>query len=548
MSSNESVPEQVLAGLRAAGWSGEPLLVAVSGGVDSLAMLHALAAAGLRPTVAHFDHGLRDDSGEDARFVVGQARALGLDSVVERADVHRVAGEKGWNLEEAARTLRYSFLHRSAEGLGGGLIAVGHTVDDQAETVLLQLFRGTAYPVGMRPRRGHVLRPLLLCTRAELGDYLKGLGLVPVEDPSNADRERSRAWVRHEILPRLKTRFPGVVRRLVELAAVQQGLRSDLRSRADALRDARGVAVEDLQRASLALRREMVASLLKAAGAPVSFVRVEEILAALDDGAARFQIDPERILRLSYGRLELIPTVGRRPPTVRVEGPAELPPGLPPSLLDDRRDLVLRGRLPGDSIRLPGGTKKLARWLIDRKVPREGRDTLRVLASGSEVLWVEGVGSAVGVELADPDRGYMERALELAQCGAELGELPVGAVVVVGGEVMGEAHNETEARRDPTAHAEILALRSAGLALGDWRLGDATLYVTLEPCSMCFGAALQAHLARLVFGAANRREGALGGVTDLGRHPWKRSLEVRGGVLAQRSAALLRAFFEGRRC
>ena len=185
-------------------------------------------------------------------------------------------------------------------------------------------------------------------------------------------------------------------------------------------------------------------------------------------------------------------------------------------------------------IRLAGGTKKLSALFIDRKVPREARDAVRVLASNERVLWVEGVAVEVSVARAsaDADVRFMKRALVLAEQAAQRGELPVGAVVVHGGEITAEAHNETEALRDPTAHAEVLALRRAAEALGDWRLSDCTLFVTLEPCPMCFGAALQAHLGRLVYGAENRLEGALGSVTDLRARPleaWAGGARRRAG-------------------
>src|SRR5690606_16772032 len=126
-------------------------------------------------------------------------------------------------------------------------------------------------------------------------------------------------------------------------------------------------------------------------------------------------------------------------------------------------------------------------------------------------------------------------------------ELPVGAVVARGDEVIGAAANRTEADDDPSAHAELLALREAARATGDWRLEGATLYVTLEPCPMCFGAVLQTRVARVVYGADNRREGALGSVMDLRYGKWKRRPAVQRGVLASESAELLHDFFATRR-
>jgi tRNA(Ile)-lysidine synthase len=257
---------------------------------------------------------------------------------------------------------------------------------------------------------------------------------------------------------------------------------------------------------------------------------------------------------VAYGELSVSKAAPSGAPTasVPVVRPEQLPEGVPAALLDLHPHLVLRGRQPGDRIRLPGGTKLLSDLLIDRKVPRPQRDRLRVLAAGSQLYWVEGVALASGGEGAalelEPDRRHMRTALQQARLAAEAGEVPIGAVVVsADGRVLAAAHNRTEEAHDPTAHAELLALRAAAAVSGDWRLAGATLYVTLEPCPMCLGAVLQTHLARLVFGADNLRDGALGGVTDIRAAGWKRVPTVRGGVEAKAAAALLKRTFSGRR-
>lgn len=126
--------------------------------------------------------------------------------------------------------------------------------------------------------------------------------------------------------------------------------------------------------------------------------------------------------------------------------------------------------------------------------------------------------------------------------------MPVGAVVVVGDEIVAAAHNLRESTADPTAHAEVLALRAAGQELGSWRLSDATLYVTLEPCAMCAGAAVSARLGRLVFGATDPKAGAVGSLYNLASDP-RLNHEVPwvSGVRAQECAAVLEAFFAQRR-
>ncbi len=146
------------------------------------------------------------------------------------------------------------------------------------------------------------------------------------------------------------------------------------------------------------------------------------------------------------------------------------------------------------------------------------------------------------------DVDCMQRALVLARRAYELNEVPVGALVVLGGRVIGEGWNSPIASHDPTAHAEIVALRAAATRERNYRLETATLYVTLEPCAMCVGAAINARVARVVFGAWDRKAGACGSVFDLPREPrLAHRLDIFGGVCAVACSALLRRFFEARR-
>ncbi len=142
----------------------------------------------------------------------------------------------------------------------------------------------------------------------------------------------------------------------------------------------------------------------------------------------------------------------------------------------------------------------------------------------------------------------MRLALEQARAAVEHDDVPVGAVVVREGEALAAAGNERELRRDPTAHAELLALRRAAELLGGWRLPDSVLYVTLEPCVMCAGAIVLARVPRVVYGAADPKAGAAGSVLDvLGEPRLNHRPSVQGGVLAADSAALLEEFFRDRR-
>ncbi len=146
------------------------------------------------------------------------------------------------------------------------------------------------------------------------------------------------------------------------------------------------------------------------------------------------------------------------------------------------------------------------------------------------------------------DEYYMRLALREAERALEHDDVPVGAVVVREGEVVGAGHNEREVRQDPTAHAEMIALREAARAVGSWRLLDSVLYVTLEPCAMCAGAVVLGRVPRVVFGTSDPKAGAAGSVMDvLGEPRLNHRPEVAGGLLEGECAALLTEFFGGRR-
>jgi tRNA(adenine34) deaminase len=146
------------------------------------------------------------------------------------------------------------------------------------------------------------------------------------------------------------------------------------------------------------------------------------------------------------------------------------------------------------------------------------------------------------------DIAFMRRALDLALRSEQEGEVPVGALVVLNNEVIGEGWNRPIGTHDPTAHAEIVALRAAAQQLGNYRLNDCTLYVTLEPCAMCAGAMIHARLARVVYGAADPKTGAAGSVFDLlGTDKLNHRVAIQGGVLAEECGEVLRKFFMDRR-
>ncbi len=208
--------------------AGDRLGVAVSGGADSVALLLLLcdvaAEAGLVLSVAHFNHHLRGaESDSDERFVRELAQEKGLEFRAERANVAAEAREQGWNLEDAGRRLRRRFFERLVEEKAVDRVAVAHTADDQAETVLAHLLRGTGISglAGIHPVAGCVVRPLLDVRRAELRAFLTERGQEWREDASNEDTTRLRARIRHRLIPQLEREYqPALVERLAQLAGL----------------------------------------------------------------------------------------------------------------------------------------------------------------------------------------------------------------------------------------------------------------------------------------------------------------------------------------
>lgn len=155
-----------------------------------------------------------------------------------------------------------------------------------------------------------------------------------------------------------------------------------------------------------------------------------------------------------------------------------------------------------------------------------------------------GTGSSVEVANSARDEFFMHSAIEQARIALSVGEVPVGATLVVGDEIISSAHNLRESKRDPTAHAETIALRTAAERLSRWRLSDCTLYVTLEPCLMCAGALINSRIKRVVFGPFDPKAGALGSLYNIGCDPrLNHELAITSRVLEEISSKLLREFF-----
>ncbi|HLR46564.1 MAG TPA: tRNA lysidine(34) synthetase TilS, partial [Deinococcales bacterium] len=393
------------------------LLAAVSGGADSTALARLLAEAGHEFHIATLDHALRPGSAADVEFVQALGEELGVPVHAERIDVRRIARDKGWNLEDAARRLRYSFLTRTARRIGADCILTAHTLDDQAETVLMQLLRGSAWLRGMPATRGRISRPLLGTARATLEKWLEERGHTWRDDPTNLDTRLLRAWLRHDVIPKLEARVADVRQQLARLAELQRDQEDQLRHEAEGVLRGdtqSGVDTTSLAQRHIAVQRQVIHQLLAEAGLPADYSRVERIRSKLDtSGTWRETVAPGQAVRVAYGRLSLTASGSGSPDDTEVHSAAQLPAGVKAEALE-LENLRLRGRRPGDRMTLSGGTKTLARLMIDRKIPREDRDSLQVLASGSTVIWAERLGAAHGWSTdtaPDADGRFMQLAL-----------------------------------------------------------------------------------------------------------------------------------------
>ncbi len=443
--------EEVLACV-ACGLEGIPrgwcVLVALSGGPDStaLAYLAAEARPDLDLVLAHVRHGLRDDE-EDRAVVAQHAAWLGLPLEIRSVEVRRA----GDGPAAAARRARYAALRAIAAERGAGAILVGHTADDQAETLLLRLARGTGLDglAGMRPEAGDLVRPMLRLRRADVHRFVLLEGLPSVTDPANEDRDSGRGRVRHEVLPELEELAPDPVSALVRLSdlATRDAEALDLWARqvgatTTSVGPVRMVSREDLAAVPTAVAQRALRHLVAAVGVgPPSAAAVARV-AALTDGAV---VDLPGGLRASgaAGWLAVAPReLPTQEPTALIEGgltpwgPADLqvawhgpgdgpapeprgqislelsgawtPPSvtvdaslLPPgahrqratlAVAEDTGPLVLRHRRPGDRLALPSGRRRLKDVLIDAGVPRPVRHLWPVVVDADDrVCWVPGI-------------------------------------------------------------------------------------------------------------------------------------------------------------
>jgi tRNA(Ile)-lysidine synthase len=388
---------------------GAPLLILLSGGGDSVALLDVALRLGARASALHVNYGLREGADQDEAFCRELCAGLGVELAVERMELD----EEG-NLQERARDVRYALAERLAEGD----YAAAHTATDQAETVLYRLAvsPGSRALHGMEPRRGRLVRPLLRATRAEVRAYLRDRGLRWREDPSNADRRFARARVRHDVLEALRELSPAAERTIAETALQLRDEAEVLRSAADdALEELGGgpaVSLTDLRALPPALRRIVLRGLAESVeGDPRSLSREEAdaILRLGGGGGGTRSLDLGGGLRAvsEYGTLRFTRDPEAEPPrpaALTVPGSArfgdwevEASPGAPGdvSVSGDAlgREATVRAWRHGDRMRPVGlgGSKSLQDLFTDRKVPRALRRTLPVVESDGQIVWVAGV-------------------------------------------------------------------------------------------------------------------------------------------------------------
>ena len=401
---------------------GSSVLCAVSGGADSVCLLSLAHERGdLTVLCAHYDHGIRgEESRRDADFTAALCRKWDIPLCTERGDVPGYAREHGIGIEEAARALRYAFLERTAAETGADFIATAHTLDDNAETVLLHLLRGTGLRGlgGIAPRRGRIVRPLLGVSRAEVEAYLRENGIEWVEDSTNATDDYERNRVRHHVLPAMEAVRPGAADRLARMTATLREDEEYLQSLADGFLANSGDAlpVHELSRLPKSVARRVVRTW---AGVALSPEQTDAVLALSDKSpSAAADVPGVHIRRendlLWKGRAEE-PVLSER--VIPVPGELALPEcGL--RLTSEETvygteiqnsfntfffscdnicgKLTVGARSEGDSIRLAGreGTHKVKKLLTDAKIPRTRRGALPVLRDEAGILAVYGIGQA----------------------------------------------------------------------------------------------------------------------------------------------------------
>ena len=385
---------------------GDTVTCAVSGGADSIALLFALYLLREKLQIdlraAHFNHNLRgEESQRDEAFVRDFCAGYSIPLTVGQGNVS--AGKKG--LEAAARDVRYAFL----ESLPGK-IATAHTADDNSETVLMRLVRGTGLKGlgGIAPTRGRLIRPMLLTTRQQVMDFIREYSLPFVEDSSNATDAFLRNRLRRKVMPLLKEENPKLAE---NLSAMALRLREDEAALTDAWDFSQGLSVEAVKSAPTAKQSRMLAAFLEYCGVKEPAADHIDLALSLIDSqnpSARAHFPGSITVSRQYDRLVVIQdTQPLETIVLNCPGVTEIPQlGLEviccaaesicntedTFTVHPEGQLILRSRCSGDEMRLPSGTKSLKKAFIDRKIPANQRQNVPVLADDAGVLGVYGIG------------------------------------------------------------------------------------------------------------------------------------------------------------
>jgi tRNA(Ile)-lysidine synthase len=431
-----------------------PIVVGVSGGPDSLCLLDLLCQAGYPVRVAHFNHGLRSEADADAAKVTKIAERLSVPFAAQRADVRKYAGAKGISLEAAARELRYSFLFAEARSQNAQAVAVGHTADDQAETVLMHFIRGTglrglggmAYRALLRVFDPSIplVRPLLGFWHRETEEYCASRGLSPLHDASNASSDYFRNRVRNDLIPVLEKYNPRIREVLLRNAAAlssDQALLDEMlvgEWEQVLIRSSADFVALDLTRTancSPALQRQLIRRAVEtlAPTEQIDFAALDRGVSLVADPSARHADLTAGLSLYRESELLYVAAAGAKLPSeawpqmppgvniveVSVPGHVELAAGwrfeatrLPVEVsgthlgfqTGDRflaeldlaalpGSLQLRVRRPGDMVQplgLGGHSQKLSDFFVNEKVPARARARWPLLCAGETVVWVPG--------------------------------------------------------------------------------------------------------------------------------------------------------------
>lgn len=414
---------------------GGTVVAAVSGGPDSMAMLHVLdelsPELGIAMAVAHLDHGFRPEAAEESRFVAAEAERLGLPFLSEKAALKESLRENPENKQNAARNARYEFLDRAADRLGASRIAVGHTADDQAETWLMRELRGSGASglSSIPPVRGRVIRPLIDASRDDIMDYLEFKGVRSITDQSNLQPVYLRNRVRLELIPLLKKYNPKVIEALNHSVDILRAEDEFLSAYTDdllpGLLSGGGPDVYELDlnaftRLPAAIKRRVLRRLverLKGGLLGIGFGHIMDAEGMTSAGTGkgvdlpgdiRVERSYDKLLvyrvkdiKLSYslalpvpGMIELPGSAATMEASLAAPGSGQ-PEDAYTAILDMEKisaGLTVRNRRPGDVICPEGmeGCKKVKEYFIDSKVPRMERERIPVLACGDDIVWLAG--------------------------------------------------------------------------------------------------------------------------------------------------------------